>query len=65
MIPPKHFDISPPRTGGCSEGLDAFRLRSRCVQIFLEQQKQLMRPEYFKSTEWYIPRWDESMRAKR
>ena len=24
MIPPKHFDISP-LTGGCSEGLDAFR----------------------------------------
>ena len=25
MIPPKHFDISPLLTGGCSEGLDAFR----------------------------------------
>ena len=24
MIPPKRFDIFPP-TGGCSEGLDAFR----------------------------------------
>ena len=24
MIPPKRFDISP-LTGGCSEGLDAFR----------------------------------------
>ena len=27
MIPPtKRFDISPPDDGGCSEGLDAFRL---------------------------------------
>ena len=25
MIPPKRFDISP-QTGGCSEGLDAFRI---------------------------------------
>ena len=24
LIPPKRFDISPPRTGGCSEGLVAF-----------------------------------------
>ena len=25
MIPPKHFGICfPPRTGGCSEGLEAF-----------------------------------------
>ena len=24
LIPPKRFDISPPRTGGCSEGLGAF-----------------------------------------
>ena len=23
MIPPKHFDIPPPLTRGCSEGLDA------------------------------------------
>ena len=30
MIPPKHFDIPPPLTGGCSEG------RSRRVQIFLK-----------------------------
>ena len=26
MIPPKRFDVSPPLTGGCSEGLDAFRV---------------------------------------
>ena len=25
MIPPKRFDIFPPLTEGCSEGLDAFR----------------------------------------
>ena len=25
MIPPQRFDIPPPLTGGCSEGLDAFR----------------------------------------
>ena len=25
MIPPKRFNIFPPLTGGCSEGLDAFR----------------------------------------
>ena len=25
IIPPKRFDISPPLTEGCSEGLDAFR----------------------------------------
>ena len=25
MIPPKCYDIFPPLTGGCSEGLDAFR----------------------------------------
>ena len=25
MIPPKRFDIFFPLTGGCSEGLDAFR----------------------------------------
>ena len=25
MIPPKRFDIPPPLTGGCSEGLDALR----------------------------------------
>ena len=25
MMPPKRFGISPPLTGGCSEGLDAFR----------------------------------------
>ena len=25
MIPYKRFDISPPLTRGCSEGLDAFR----------------------------------------
>ena len=25
MIPPKHVDIFFPLTGGCSEGLDAFR----------------------------------------
>ena len=25
MIPPKRFDIFSPLTGGCSEGLDAFR----------------------------------------
>ena len=25
MIPPKRFDIFLPLTGGCSEGLDAFR----------------------------------------
>ena len=25
LIPPKRFDIFPPLTGGCSEGLDAFR----------------------------------------
>ena len=25
MIPPKRFDIPPPLTGGCSEGLGAFR----------------------------------------
>ena len=25
MIPLNSFDISPPPTGGCSEGLDAFR----------------------------------------
>ena len=25
MIPPKRFDIFPPLTRGCSEGLDAFR----------------------------------------
>ena len=25
MIPPKCFDVAPPLTGGCSEGLDAFR----------------------------------------
>ena len=24
MIPPKRFDISPPLTGGCLEGLGAF-----------------------------------------
>ena len=24
LIPPKRFDISPPLTGGCSEGLGAF-----------------------------------------
>ena len=24
LIPPKRFDIFPPVTGGCSEGLDAF-----------------------------------------
>ena len=29
LIPPKHFVISPPLTGGCSEGLH------RCVLIFL------------------------------
>ena len=29
MTQPKRFDISPPLTGGCSEGLDAL------VQIFL------------------------------
>ena len=24
LIPPRHFDIPPPLTGGCSEGLGAF-----------------------------------------
>ena len=24
LIPPKRFDISPPLSGGCSEGLGAF-----------------------------------------
>ena len=26
MIPPKRFDIFPPLTGGCSEGLYAFKI---------------------------------------
>ena len=25
MVPPKRFDIFSPLTGGCSDGLDAFR----------------------------------------
>ena len=34
-IPPKRFDISPPLTGGCSEGLDAFRFfcKVRVVEL--------------------------------
>ena len=45
MIPPKRFDICPPLTEGCSEGLDAFRFffksnrKSRCVKIFLLKRK--------------------------
>ena len=31
MIPPKHFDIFSPLTGGCSEGLDAFRYLLSCI----------------------------------
>ena len=34
MIPPKRFDISPPLTGGCSEGLDAFRFFFEIHNIF-------------------------------
>ena len=29
MIEPKRFDIFSPLTGGCSEGLDAFRFFSK------------------------------------
>ena len=31
MIPPKRFDIPPSLTGGCSEGLDAFRFSLKQV----------------------------------
>ena len=50
MIPPKRFDIPPPLTGGCSEGLDAFRffmlntaVQSHTAQKFsLQQALQLL-----------------------
>ena len=38
LIPPKRFDIFSPLTGGCSEGLGAFR-------FFFKHDKRRTRPQ--------------------
>ena len=42
MIPPKRFDISPPLTGRCSEGLDAFRFLFKLAQSKTSMLKLLV-----------------------
>ena len=45
MIPPKRFDIFP-LTGGCSEGLDAFR-------VFFKKQTQTPKWVHFSFSAYY------------
>ena len=35
LIPPKRFDIFPPQTGGCSEGLGAFRFSLNRLDFYI------------------------------
>ena len=41
MIPPKRCDISPPLTGGCSEGLDAYRFsfKQQLIAMWVHQNR--------------------------
>ena len=51
LILPKRFDISPPITGGCSEGLGVLRFFFKIEANSLEHKE---RYDIITDEEWYI-----------
>ena len=50
LIPPKRFDISPPITGGCSEGLGVFWFFFKQISWVIKEQPINRKP-------WAYGRW--------